>query len=141
RKMARQPVEVAPLDQLKHQVGLPILFADLVDLHDPVVPQPGDDLGLRTESPRLVGAWGAPGAQQLERHEPFETWVTGLVDHGHAASAQRAEDLVAGQHLGWFGLVSRLAGRARHPGASYALGRCVTDRTQVEALGLTQSGD
>ena len=71
------------------------MFADLVDLHDVGMLQARDSFSLGLEACQ-VGLSGVTARQyHLQRHQPIELAVPGLIHHAHAAAAQFAEDLVA----------------------------------------------
>jgi hypothetical protein len=77
----------------------PRVLADLVDLHDVRVVQPGDRLGLDPEPrPRLVRG-RARRLDHLQGHEAVQVQLKRLVDDAHAASAQLRQDRVAGHPL------------------------------------------
>ena len=76
--------------------GRPVVLADLVDLDDVGVLQAGDGLGLGPEAAGGLGPGVLAGQDHLEGDEAVEPDLPGLVDDAHAAAAQLAEDLVAG---------------------------------------------
>ena len=68
------------------------MLADLVDLHDVGVLQPGDGLGLGAEAGQLLPSPAcAAGQDHLEGDEAVEPDLPGLVDDAHAAAAQLAQ--------------------------------------------------
>ena len=64
-----------------------ILLADLMDLHDMGMLQTGDGLGFPAKAGQLVGCGMRPVQDHLERDQPIEPPLPGLVDHAHAAPA------------------------------------------------------
>ena len=76
------------------------MLADLVDLHDVRVLQPGDRLGLDLEAQPCSGAGVPPARIILRATRRFGLDLPGLVDDAHAAAAQFSEDLVAGHRSG-----------------------------------------
>ena len=95
----RRPADLAlqrvPVDQLQGEERPAGVLADLVDLDDVRVREPGDDLGLGPE-PVVVAVVGvAAGPDHLQRDEPVQGGLAGLVDDAHAAAADLADDLVA----------------------------------------------
>ncbi len=73
-----------------------LVFADAVDLDDVGVVQAGDGLGLGLEAGQVVGAGVFARQDHLERDDAVEAALPGLVDDAHAAAADLAEQLVAG---------------------------------------------
>jgi len=84
------------------------MAADLEDLHDVLMLEPGDGLAFRAKAGETDGVGVGTGQEHLESDDPVQVLVASLVDNAHAASAQDAEDLVAGDlRPGWideFGL-------------------------------------
>src|SRR5205814_291542 len=72
-----------------------VQVADLVDLDDVGVAQAGDGEGLLVEAAQLGGGVGGAG-DHLDGDGPLEADLAGVVDDAHAAVAELAEDLVAG---------------------------------------------
>jgi hypothetical protein len=72
------------------------VLADLVNLHDAGVVQPSHRLRLDLEARQLLGAGVAAGQDHLQCDDPIQLRLPGLVDDTHAATAQLAQDLVAG---------------------------------------------
>ena len=71
-------------------------LADFINLDDVGVLQAGDHLGLAAEAAALLLGGIGVGEEHLQRHHPIEADLPGQVDHPHAAPAQLADDLVAG---------------------------------------------
>jgi hypothetical protein len=67
-----------------------------VDLHDVGVLESGNGLSLRAEAGQVGAAGVVAGQDHLQRHQAAQADLTGLVDDAHAAAAQLAQDLVAG---------------------------------------------
>ena len=72
------------------------MLADLVDLDDVGVLEPGHRLGLGAEPLDGPGHGVATRLDHLEGDQPVEGELTGLVDHARPAPAELAEDPVAG---------------------------------------------
>ena len=72
------------------------MLADVVDLDDVGVLEPGDGLGLGQEADGGLGAGVRAGQDHLQGDGAVEPDLAGLVDDPHAAAAQLALDLVAG---------------------------------------------
>ena len=85
-----------PVDELQREERQAVVLADLVDLDDVGVLQPGDRLGLGAEAGQLAGPAWPPARIIFRATTPVEADLPGLVDDAHAAAAQLAEDLVAG---------------------------------------------
>ena len=80
-------------DVLHAQVRLPVDRADLVDGDDVRVLEPGGGLGLGAE-PGAVGVGRQVRlADHLQRDDPVEALLPGLVDDAHAAAAEFLEQL------------------------------------------------
>ena len=73
------------------------MLADVVDLDDVGVLEPGDGLGLGEEAGGGLGAGVRAGQDHLQGDGAVEPDLAGLVDDAHAAAAQLAQDLVAGE--------------------------------------------
>ena len=94
RACRRASVQAAALDVLQLEERQAVGLADVVDLDDVGVLQPGDRLGLGQEADRCFGpAWAPPGSSSGAG--AIQQDLTGLVHHAHAATAQLAQDLVA----------------------------------------------
>ena len=89
-------VERAAVHEFEREVRQPVVLADLVDLDDVRVLQPGDGPGFLIEAGELLRAGVPAGENHLEGDEPIQPRLPGLVDDAHAAAAQLREDLVAG---------------------------------------------
>ena len=86
----------AALDQLEHQERRPGVLADAVDLDDVRVPQPRHGLDLDPEPRRGLRAGQRAGDEHLHGHRALQLGLPGAIDDPHAAPAQDAQDLVAG---------------------------------------------
>ena len=80
--------------------GRPSCLADVVDLDDVGMLQPGDGLGLAQEADDRLGAGVRAGQDHLQGAGRLRLEPSGQVDDAHPAPAQLAEDLVA---RGWRG--------------------------------------
>src|SRR5262245_8102943 len=69
-------------------------FPDVVQVADVRMIQRRDRLRLALEAGAAVGVRGERLAQDLDRHDPIEARVAGLVDVAHPAAAERRQDLV-----------------------------------------------
>src|SRR5438874_13775264 len=77
--------DTATRDVLQREKGSALVLADLVNLHDVGVLEPGDGLGPRAESnPRRRVALSA-GRDHFERHQALERTLAGLVNNTHAS--------------------------------------------------------
>ena len=94
RRAAQFVGQAAAVDELERQEVLTAGLADLVDLNDVRVLQPGDSLGLDAEAGELLGAGVRTGQDHLQGHEPIQGHLFGLVDDAHAAPAEQADDFV-----------------------------------------------
>ncbi len=89
-------LQAAPFDVLHLVVHAAVAIADVIDLRDVGVMEPGDGLGLRLESDGRVPAGVVAGQDHLQRAQPVEPELPGQVHDPHAAAPQLFEDLVAG---------------------------------------------
>ena len=114
-------VQAAAGDILELQERQAIGLADVVDLHDVRVLEPGDRLGLRQEPGTNLGVGMGTGEDHLQGARAIEPDLAGPVDDPHAAPAQQPLDLetgqasrqrlqgrTGGQGLGWPALALRL---------------------------------
>ena len=116
---ASLPVEAAAGAELQREERPAVVLADLVDLHDVRVLQPGDRLRLgRGSGPaRPPPAW-PPARIIFSATTRFSAALPGLVDDAHAAAAQLAQDLVARRGVArpYFRLLGRPLGLRRRQG-------------------------
>ena len=89
-------VQAAAVDVLQLEEGQAVGLADVVDLHDVGVLQAGDGLGLGQEADGGLGAGMGAGQDHLQGAGAVQADLPGPVDDPHAAAAQLAQDLVAG---------------------------------------------
>jgi hypothetical protein len=71
------------------------VVAHVVDPHDVLVPQARDRLRFVLEACPLVRAGIGAAQEHLQRDQPVEAQVAGLVDDAHAAAAEHGLHLVA----------------------------------------------
>src|SRR5262245_39392916 len=84
----------AAVHQLHREVRQSVVLADLVDLDDVRVRQPCHRLGLGAEAIANAGRGVLARQHHLERDEPVEPSLPGLVDHGHPTATQFVHDRV-----------------------------------------------
>ncbi len=89
-------IERAPLEQLEGNEGCAGGFADLEDLNDVGMTQPGDRLGLDEEPGLSFGATGPVPADHLHGNQAIQSELPRLVDDAHASLAEHVKELVAG---------------------------------------------
>ena len=75
----------SPLEQLEREEGKAIDLADLVDLDDIRVAEPGDGLGLDPNAGEVVGPRPLSTPDHLEGDQAVQAPLPGLVDHAHAS--------------------------------------------------------
>src|SRR5262249_60002457 len=93
RRAAGPRPEAAAGDVLQGEERAAVVLADLVDLDDVRVLQPGHGFGLGAEpAPGLQVGVGA-GEDYLEGNPPVEGTLAGLVDDAHAPPAQPGDPL------------------------------------------------
>ncbi len=88
--------EAAAGDELHGEERPAVDLANLVDLDDAGVLQPGCGLGLAAEALPFGGAGKDVAADHLEGDDTVEGQLAGPVDDAHAAGAQFVEQFVAG---------------------------------------------
>jgi hypothetical protein len=93
RRLAQPVGQAAAGAQLHRQERPPAGPADLVDLDEVRVRQPGRHLRLGLK-PRLLVGVDRAGPDHLQRDDAVERHLAGLVDDAHAAPPQLAQDLV-----------------------------------------------
>ena len=94
---ARQPVvEVPAFEQFQRHERQAVDFADVVDLQDVRVPEPGDRLGLDSEPGQMVHLRLLSAHDHLESHQAIQALLARLVHNAHAPFTELAEDVVAG---------------------------------------------
>src|SRR3990172_8056591 len=81
---------------------LPLMYSNVVNLHDAVVLQSGDRFGFAAKAVQSFGVGMDPGENHLQRHRPLQLAVLGQVDHTHSATADLTNDLITGNG-GWAG--------------------------------------
>ena len=97
-----EPVGEAPaFEQLQRHERQAVDLADVVDLDDVGVPEPGDGLGLDAEPGEVVGPRLLPAADHLQGDQAVQAGLAGLVDDPHAPFAELLQDLVAGDRGPW----------------------------------------
>ena len=94
RRAARS--RLPPADVLQLEEGQAVGLADVVDLDDVGVLELGDGLGLGQEAGGGDGVGVGAGQDHLQGAGAVQADLPGLVDDPHAAAAQLALDLVAG---------------------------------------------
>ena len=84
----------APGGELEHQIRPLVVLTDAVDGDDIRVAEPGGGQGLGAEPIALAWVGVSALEHHLQRHQPVELRVAGLIDDPHAATAQDPEYLV-----------------------------------------------
>ncbi len=79
----------------EHEVSHALVFPDLEDRDQVGVLEPGRCLGLRLEARRGSRVSIGIGANDLQRHDPLEPDLPGLVDRTHPTTSQLAQNPVA----------------------------------------------
>ena len=106
RRRARSGVEGRALHVVRDQDGPPLPLEDLVQGHDPRVPQAGDDPRLAGEAGQEVGG-GAMGMRDLQGHDPVQLLVDRLPDRAVRPAPERLQQAIVAD-----------ASRAGHQGRS-----------------------
>ena len=89
--------EVGAVEEIRDDVDLPLVQADVVDRHDAGVAQPGEPAGLLEESLGLGVRHVGAAAEDLDGHGPVELRVVAEVHRAEAAGSQGAPHLVAAE--------------------------------------------
>ena len=87
-------VERLPGDQLHHDVGPAVEFADVVDRDDVRVVEQGRQPGLALQALRRGAVGGQFVGDELDGDGPAQARVARLIDLSHAAGSERTDDLV-----------------------------------------------
>ena len=93
-------VEAAARDELQLEESQALRLTDVVDLHDMWVLEPRHRLGLGEEAGGGLGRGIGAGQDHFQGAGAVEPGLAGLVNDAHAAAAQLARDLVAGDDGG-----------------------------------------
>ncbi|MFO0744357.1 MAG: hypothetical protein U1F43_01615 [Myxococcota bacterium] len=101
QRQRRLAAEVArerlALEVLHRQEQAPVLrLAELDELHDMRMVEPGDDARLLLEARDLARVARQLRDEDLQRHRPLDAELGGAIDGAEAASAEQALDAVAG---------------------------------------------
>ena len=82
------------LDELHAEKRAALKFRDLEDRHDIGMVEVGGQLGLASKPLAFLGGGHLARQDHLERDQPFQVLVSGLVDDAHAAAGDLLEHLV-----------------------------------------------
>ena len=88
--------QAAPLAIFEGKVGQTVVLADLVDLHDVRMMEPGHGLGLGQKTGAIAFIGVGPGEDHLQSDDAVEARLPRLVDDAHAAASEGGQDVVAG---------------------------------------------
>ena len=91
------PAEVGAVEEIRDDVDLPPVQADVMDRHDAGVAQLGEPAGLLEESLGLGLRHLGAAAEHLDGHGPVELRVVAEVHRAEAAGAQGVPHLVAAE--------------------------------------------
>jgi hypothetical protein len=97
RGTARALPQRLAFQQLRHDVGCPVVMTGVVDREDVRVVECARGLGFVLEAAQALRVFGETARQHLDRHVACEPRVAGAVDLAHAAGPERAEDLIGAQ--------------------------------------------
>ena len=90
-------LQAASFEIFHDQVGVAVLAAEIVDGDNILVLQAGRGPRFHVES--LHQGWVRPD-NHLDRHQPVQLRITGLVHHPHATPADQVDDLVLADFCG-----------------------------------------
>ena len=103
------------------------VLADLIDGHDARMIQFCRRLSLGVEPLHVVFAGQLPGQDHLQRHDPVQLHLPGLVNHAHPAAGDLLDQLVVAEEAGFD------PGGGRRRGSTYAQ-RCPHRRRHLHGL-------
>ena len=106
RECRRLLGQAARIGKLHHQKRPAVMFADLVDLHDVGMMQPGDGLAFERKRARACAESSDLGLQHLDGDDAIELFLPGLVNHAHAAASQPVREFRSPGCVGQFLLSS-----------------------------------
>ncbi len=95
RLAAELLVEAAAAHVLQREERQAAVLADVVNLDDVRVPQPGDRQRLAPEALELLRGGVRPGEDHLQGDDAVQAPLPGLVDDAHAAAAQLLQNVVS----------------------------------------------
>ena len=84
----------------QHRPDRRLPLTDLVDLNDVRMLKGRDGIGLLAEAAQVVRGGRGAGADHLQSDQPPRPFLLSLVHNTHAAAADFAQELVAGDHSG-----------------------------------------
>src|SRR2546423_1728931 len=92
----RAPFRIRPsaVDKVQPEVEVAVALPDVVDLDDVRMLEPAGSRGFPQESQLLVLARERPREHDLERDDPVQVALAGLVDGSHAAPRDLLQDLI-----------------------------------------------
>ncbi len=88
--------EIAAIEILERKEHSATDFADLEQLHDIRMLQAGNGLGFGEKARAIAVACVIAGENHLQCHEPAKFFLPGEINDTHAATAEFANDFVAG---------------------------------------------
>ena len=91
--------QAPPRAELEAQKREPVVFPNFVNLDDIRMLQTRDRFGFDAETVQIVLAGVAPRQNDLERHDPVEFSLAGLIHDPHASPRNLAQDIVAAKRL------------------------------------------
>jgi hypothetical protein len=94
RRTLAMLLQAAAVDEFEGKERLSRLFADLIDLHDVGVMQPGNGRSFSAEAVALARPSLGTGADHFEGHDSVQLDLPGLVDDAHAAVTDLLQNLV-----------------------------------------------
>ena len=88
--------QAGAVNEFQGEIRQIVLFADIIDLHDMRMLQPGNGFGFRVETGSFALARKAPCQDHLQGNQAFQTKMACLVHHAHGAPPHFVQDFVAG---------------------------------------------
>ncbi len=93
--LALEPLaERLAFDELHREIGLALVLADQVDLHDVRIVELRHAARLAEEAFDHQGVVGQCLRQHLDRHMSLQRGLEALVDHAHATAPEFGDDVV-----------------------------------------------
>ncbi len=95
RLVVEQLLQAAARDVFQGEERTAGMFADLVDLDNVGVPEPGDGLGFAAQARLVLGLGRSTVTEQFQRHVAMQRRLPGPIHHAERAAAESFADLIA----------------------------------------------
>src|SRR5262245_368859 len=95
RRTRQSFCQTTAFDVLHGEVRPAVVVANVVDVHDVIVPKTGNRLRFKLEPRELLRLGVGAPEEHLQRYQTVESEVPGTKNDSHAATAEYSFDLVA----------------------------------------------